>query len=125
MATNTWTALAPAPAGVGWGGSLTYANGYVYGFRGNGTRTFWRYSIATNTWVAMAPTPGNVSDGGCLTTDGTTIYGFQGKSRAYWSYSIRPTRGALSRPSTSPATSAKGARWCTTRASRRSGASSR
>jgi len=86
--------MANTPAGgtVGAGGALAYdGSRYVYAFRGNNTRTFWRYDTTTNTWLARANTPagGNVGAGGALAHDGSTyIYAFRGggASAAFWRY---------------------------------------
>ncbi len=83
---GSWTALADAPANVGWGGALTRIGNYIYAFRGDGKPDFWRYDITANSWSVMAKAPGNVGDGGALTTDGTYVYALQGKTKAFWRY---------------------------------------
>ena len=45
-------------------------NGYVYAFKGNNTKTFWRYDVAANSWTALADAPQNVGAGGALAYDG-------------------------------------------------------
>ncbi|MEM3723191.1 MAG: PGF-pre-PGF domain-containing protein, partial [Candidatus Hadarchaeales archaeon] len=95
--TNTWENLsasgAPAPAPVGTGASLVYAeNGgikYLYALQGNSSTGFWRYRIDTNTWETMAPTPAAVDSGGALGwTGGDNIYATQGGTRDFWRYYI-------------------------------------
>src|SRR4030042_21052 len=65
-------------------------SGYIYAFKGNGTRTFWRYDIATNTWMALADAPQNVGAGGALAYDGSNyIYALAGGGNKYfWRYDI-------------------------------------
>jgi hypothetical protein len=65
-------------------------NNYVYAFRGNGTREFWRYDVSTNTWSALANAPQSVSAGGALAYDGGNyIYALGGNnSKYFWRYNI-------------------------------------
>jgi hypothetical protein len=63
---------------------------YLYAFRGNNQRTFWRYSISSNTWVPLADAPDYVRWGGSLAYDGgNNIYAFHGNnSNDFWRYNI-------------------------------------
>ncbi|MCI5222872.1 MAG: DUF11 domain-containing protein, partial [Candidatus Electrothrix sp. AR4] len=71
------------------GGSLTYLNGYVYAFLGNGSQQFWRYDVAGDSWAQMASTPAGVNAGASLTTNGTSVYALQGNnSTGFWEYNV-------------------------------------
>jgi outer membrane protein assembly factor BamB len=86
-----WTSLSNAPAQVRWGGSLTAVNSNtIYGFRGDATRTFWRYDIGSNSWSGRADTPADVREGGALAYDGANyIYALRGdNSSGFWRYRI-------------------------------------
>jgi hypothetical protein len=63
---------------------------YLYAFRGNNQKAFWRFNIASNTWTTMADAPDNVRWGGALAYDGGNyIYAFHGNnSNDFWRYSI-------------------------------------
>jgi hypothetical protein len=63
---------------------------YLYAFRGNNEKTFWRFDIASNTWTVMADPPDKVRWGGALAYDGdNNIYAFHGNnSNDFWRYSI-------------------------------------
>jgi hypothetical protein len=63
---------------------------YLYVFRGNGTKTFWRYDIAANSWSALADAPQNVGAGGALAYNGANyIYAMGGGGSSYfWRYDI-------------------------------------
>ncbi len=63
---------------------------YLYAFRGNNQKTFWRYSLASNTWASLADAPDKVRWGGALAYDGGNyIYAFRGNnSNDFWRYSI-------------------------------------
>jgi hypothetical protein len=63
---------------------------YLYAFRGNNQKSFWRYTIALNTWTPMADAPDLVRWGGALAYDGGNyIYAFHGNSaNDFWRYSI-------------------------------------
>jgi len=86
------------------------ANGYVYAFRGNNTKTFWRYDVAANSWTALADAPQNVGAGGALAFDGNNyIYALSGNGQKYfWRYNIT-TNTWLSLASTSNPVNAGGA----------------
>ncbi len=76
------------PATAGDGAALVYdgngyTSGYVYGFRGGGTNTFWRYKLSNGTagtWTAVPPAvaPFNVGAGGALARLGGFLYALQG-----------------------------------------------
>jgi uncharacterized repeat protein (TIGR01451 family) len=86
---TSWTTLTNIPANVGWGGSLTYLNDYIYALPGNNTKKFYRYGPLSGSpaWSdAPADTSGNVADGGALANDGTYIYALQGKTNGFWRY---------------------------------------
>ncbi len=78
------------PAATGAGAALVYdgggyANGYVYGLRGGGTNTFWRYKLSDGTPEPGArcplPTaPWTVGAGGALAKLGSYIYALEGNS---------------------------------------------
>ena len=64
IATDTWTALANAPAAVYNGGEIVEGpDGYLYGAPGRSLNTFWRYDISENEWsdedATDAPSPFN------------------------------------------------------------------
>jgi hypothetical protein len=63
---------------------------YLYAFRGNNQKTFWRYNIVTNVWTSLADAPDKVKWGGALAYDGGNyIYAFRGYgSTDFWRYSI-------------------------------------
>ena len=65
-------------------------SGYLYAFRGNGTKTFWRYDIAADSWTALANAPQSVGAGGALAYDGNNyIYALGGSGTKYfWRYDI-------------------------------------
>jgi|GEM_PF-3499699 len=60
---GAWSYVAPTPESVSFGGSLAYpgAGSYVYAFRGNTSRHFWRYQFQPAD--GSPPTPGVVNDG--------------------------------------------------------------
>ncbi len=63
---------------------------YLYAFRGNNQKTFWRYNILSNDWTSLADAPDKVKWGGSLAHDGGNfIYAFRGYGSAdFWRYSI-------------------------------------
>ncbi|OGN94727.1 MAG: hypothetical protein A2Y89_01260 [Chloroflexi bacterium RBG_13_51_18] len=65
-------------------------SGYLYAFRGNGTKSFWRYDVSTNAWTPMADAPYSVGAGGALAFDGNNyIYALGGSGTKYfWRYDI-------------------------------------
>jgi hypothetical protein len=65
-------------------------SGYLYAFRGNNSKTFWRYDITTDNWSPLADTPQNVGAGGALAFDGNSyIYALCGNGQKYfWRYNI-------------------------------------
>jgi uncharacterized repeat protein (TIGR01451 family) len=82
--TNNLPAASGAGAALVYDGN-TYANGYIYGLRGAGTNTFWRYKLSNGTggsWSALPPAaaPWNVGAGGALARLGNFIYALQGNS---------------------------------------------
>ncbi len=87
---DIWLMLADAPANVGLGGALVYANGYLYALRGSANPDFWRYRVATDSWGTLANAPANVGAGGALAWDGDSyIYAFRGGTNAgFWRYNI-------------------------------------
>ncbi len=64
--------------------------GYLYAFRGNNTKTFWRYDVASDTWSPLADAPAYVGAGGALAYDGSNyIYALCGNGQTnFWRYSI-------------------------------------
>jgi hypothetical protein len=63
---------------------------YLYAFRGNNQKTFWKYTVASNTWTSLADAPDKVKSGGSLAYDGGSyIYAFHGNNaNDFWRYSI-------------------------------------
>jgi len=63
---------------------------YVYAFRGDNSKDFWRYDILANSWTSLADAPSKVKHGGALTYDGGNyIYAFRGNySHDFWRYDI-------------------------------------
>jgi predicted CXXCH cytochrome family protein len=89
LSTNTWTALAAAPAVTGAGARIIYPGrgDFLYATRGGVTNAFWRYQLSTNTWTTMTSVPVNVTDGGSMTADGRFfIYLSVGGGTAYYRY---------------------------------------
>ena len=66
------------------------SSGHLYAFRGNNTKTFWRYNVATDTWSSLADAPAYVGAGGALAYDGNNyIYALCGNGQKYfWRYTI-------------------------------------
>jgi uncharacterized repeat protein (TIGR01451 family) len=88
-AANAPAAIAPAPANVQQGGSLTTDGNYIYGLQGNGTTTFWRYDVITNVWSTMTAAPAAVNVGGALVYQDGYIYAFGGNTTTnFWRYDI-------------------------------------
>ena len=88
-----WVTLAPAPAPVDAGGSLTTDGFAVYALRGNNTSDFWRYDPVTDVWTPLANTPLPVREGGDLAfalVSGTPyVYAFRGaNSPDFFRYDI-------------------------------------
>ncbi|MFC2002109.1 Kelch repeat-containing protein [Chloroflexota bacterium] len=69
---------------------LAMTGNYIYAFRGNDTKSFWRYDIITDSWSAIADAPDNVETGGAINCgDGNYIYAFQGSDNiSFWRYDI-------------------------------------
>jgi hypothetical protein len=60
-------------------------SGYLYAFRGNNTKTFWRYNIATDNWSPLADAPAFIGAGGALAYDGNNyIYALCGNGQNYF-----------------------------------------
>jgi hypothetical protein len=60
---------------------------FLYGARGGGFNTFWRYQISTNTWTAVTPAPLPFNAGGTLLYDGNRyIYALAGTDDAFMRY---------------------------------------
>ncbi|MFC1756447.1 hypothetical protein ACFLY1_00670 [Patescibacteria group bacterium] len=87
-----WSDMANTLGNIYYGGDLAYpgTGDYVYGFRGNNTTNFDRYSISGNSWTAMTATPGNIYYGGDLISTGDDyLYGFgAGTTNTFYRYSI-------------------------------------
>ena len=78
---DTWTRLARTPESV-YAGSLVFAGGHIYAFRGANSKDFWHYDVADGVWGTRAPTPASVGWGGSLAWDGSdTIYALRGAPR--------------------------------------------
>jgi len=75
-----------------WGGALAYdGSDYIYAFRGDDAKDFWRYSISGNSWTSMANAPEKVKEGGALAYDGGDfVYALRGNKDAkdFWRYSV-------------------------------------
>ncbi len=57
----------------------------IYTFKGNGTKTFWRYNIASDNWSTLANAPQNISSGGAMAYDGGSyIYALAGGGTKYF-----------------------------------------
>jgi hypothetical protein len=106
-----FAALAPTPAPVGAGGSVSAVMGlvgapinFVYALRGGGTADFWQYSITENSWTTLASTPAPVDDGGamiqvhsfdvCAPRDsGFALAALRGgNTQDFWLYDIKTNR---------------------------------
>jgi hypothetical protein len=97
---NTWTTMAATPATISLGGALVYpgSGDFLYGYRGNNSTTFYRYSISGNTWTTMANTPatiyyvpGTIYYGAALVYPGSGdfLYGYRGNNdTTFYRYSI-------------------------------------
>ena len=94
-AVGAWTSMASAPEKVKWGGALAYdGTNYIYAFRGDEEKDFWRYSISGNTWETLTDAPDKVKEGGALVRAGDYIYALQGKDqKAFWRYSATDEPG--------------------------------
>ena len=69
---NSWTSMTGAPNAVGAGGALAYDGvRYIYAFRGDNSRTFWRYDTTTRRVAGRANAPANVGAGGALAYGGS------------------------------------------------------
>lgn len=84
IATDVWSTKANAPAAVYWGGGVVEGpSGYLFGWQGNNTTSFWRYDISLNTWddAAAANPPQPLSYGADAIYDGSRyIYVIKGNS---------------------------------------------
>ncbi len=93
LSTGTWDA-APrdAPNNKGDGAALTWNGGdYIYAFRGNNQRTFWRYSIPGDVWVTRRQAPDTVNGGGALAFAGGYVYALRGdNSTDFWCFDPGP-----------------------------------
>jgi len=48
-------------------GSLTYGgSSYIYAFRVNDQKDFWRYDISGDSWTELTDAPDKVKEGGAL-----------------------------------------------------------
>ncbi|MFC1964705.1 Kelch repeat-containing protein [Chloroflexota bacterium] len=63
---------------------------YVYAFRGNDEKSFWKYDIAADYWSEIADAPDNVKEGGAINCDdGSYVYALQGSdNKSFWRYDI-------------------------------------
>jgi predicted lipoprotein with Yx(FWY)xxD motif len=87
-------ALSPTPSAVGGGGALTDDDlTSIYAFRGDNTRTFWRYDITADEWTGLKNTEANPNKGGSVAyaTDGVShfVYALRGAGKTdFWRYDI-------------------------------------
>ncbi len=88
-AVGAWTSMANAPEKVKWGGALAYdGTNYIYAFRGDDEKDFWRYSISGNSWEPLTDAPDKVKEGGALAYANGYVYALQGKDqKSFWRYS--------------------------------------
>ncbi len=100
---NTWIALASAPANASSGSSLSAVGTDIYYLPGQSAGNFYKYNALTNSWTTMTslpagtPTLAYVGSGASLAYPGSgdKIYAFKGwysfntyPNRQFWSYSI-------------------------------------
>ena len=88
---NTWDTMAVAPSTIAAGGALASTGGdFIYGFRGNNSQTFSRYSISANSWTGKANYGSNVGAGGALVyvSSNGRIYGFRGNGQTTFRYYV-------------------------------------
>lgn len=92
---NSWSRKKSLPTSVGWNSSMKYVKrsnqGYLYLFRGAGSASFWRYTIATDSWESITPFPAtrSVSNGIIITWDGgDSIYAISNSEGEMAQYSI-------------------------------------
>ena len=100
--TDLWTARPNVLGSINQGGALVSDGSYIYGFRGGGTASFWRYDAENAVWddvgVADLPAPDSVYYGGDMVYPyapgaGDYIFASTGYSnasynRALWRYQI-------------------------------------
>ena len=86
--TDTWEAMADAPAAVNYGGYvISGPEGFLYASQGNNTSTFWKYDIDQNSWEAVSSAPKNFYYGASLSFDGTRyVYAIPGNDDAFYRY---------------------------------------
>ena len=82
--------LPPAHENVRNGGALVYADGYIYAFRGDKQKEFWRYPISGGSWETLTNAPEKVGAGGALAYGGDGyIYAFRGDgNKDFWRYPV-------------------------------------
>ncbi len=88
---DTWTVLAPAPAGIYAGGSLTYSadTNAIYMLSGNWRQNFFKYDIASDTWTQLPQIPFYVEYGASLKAVNGYIYATRGAgSTGFYRFNI-------------------------------------
>lgn len=86
---NEGLTIADAPAQVGGGGALVYANGDIYGTRGHDRSDFWRFDPNSGTWTSLADMPDAIGYGAGLTYANGYIYAVRGNNHSnFWRYDL-------------------------------------
>jgi len=94
---NRWSDVEDATVPVDSGAALVAAtvNGadYIYGFVGDGSTRFLRFSISNNNWLRLSSVPSVVGPDGALAWDGAdTIWALKGDKNPQpcelWNYTI-------------------------------------
>jgi hypothetical protein len=98
---SAWESKTAIPDTIYNGADLIYpgTGDSIYATRGNGTTTFYHYSISGDTWATLAPAPNTISYGADLASAGDYIYALRGSStQNFYRYSISTNSWATMTP---------------------------
>ena len=93
--TTKWSALASAPAGLGYGSELLLRDNYIYTLQGQNVNNnpFYRYDIALNTWSNPAVSDLNIdvyNDGFLADGNNGNFYAAKGDNdNSFYQYSLQ------------------------------------
>ncbi|MCF8371334.1 MAG: HYR domain-containing protein [Bacteroidales bacterium] len=78
----------PNPTVIPPGNSPVVVTNYIYGFRGDSNKDFWRYDLSSDSWTDMEDAPGYVGGGGSMVYAGLNdIFAFRGNDKKdFWRY---------------------------------------